>query len=48
MRSTVKAGVAASAADEAGGGAQDAVAQGLRLCCGEVASRAAAPPSTSL
>jgi hypothetical protein len=30
-------GSAASAADEAGGGAQDALAQGLRLCCGEVA-----------
>jgi len=30
-------GSAASAADEAGGGAKDAVAQGLRLCCGEAA-----------
>ena len=28
---------AASAADEADGGAQDAVAQGLWLCCGDVA-----------
>jgi len=30
-------GSAAAAADEAGGGVQDAVAERLRLCCGEVA-----------